>query len=76
MYLIHWEETTLQISTQAEEERLGINFANVYEQELLPESKALVQGYLVPAAGAAPMKKQDNFATGCERHAASFFTRQ
>ena len=59
------ETPSLQASTTSEEERLGLDFGQLWQDRQKADTLALVERESVPKEGAAPIKFDSEFAQGC-----------
>ena len=55
----------MQASTTSEEERLGLDFGQLWQDRQKADTLALVERESVPKEGAAPIKFDSEFAQGC-----------
>jgi hypothetical protein len=53
------------VTAQAEEERLGIDFAELWQKRQKAEVEAQVEPYLAPLEGAKAIAFQSDYATSC-----------
>jgi hypothetical protein len=55
----------VQVSAQAEEERLGVDFAELWQKRQKAEVEAQVEQYLLTLEGAKAISFQSEYATSC-----------
>ena len=58
----------LEVSTKAEEERLGLDFAEIYNEALLQPLQERIKPFMSPYEGSSKIQSAGNFATGCVFH--------
>jgi hypothetical protein len=56
---------TTQVSTISEEERLGLDFSQLFAQRQKPAVEATVEPFMVPREGTKELTFTSEYATGC-----------
>jgi hypothetical protein len=55
----------VQVSTIEEEERLGLDFGQLFAQRQMPAVEAAVQPFMTPREGTKELMFTSEYATGC-----------